>query len=348
MALQVKKNVSPDGISVARDLIHWFKTKGRRLPWRQPRTLYGTIVSEFMLQQTRVEAVIPYFSRWMERLPTPESAALASQREILLLWSGLGYYGRARNLHHLCAQLVEGESPPRTPREWQVFSGIGPYTAAAIASLGQGFDVVPLDGNGIRVLSRLWGRVGSFKSRREAEGQLRPLADGLAIPGKCGTIGEALMDLGASICGVSSTCCGECPLEKHCLTRGRPGPSGDTFPNRARALPTKIHRLWACDGQILWLQWSPLGRLGEMAELPVLDSDFSLPVLFTGKRSIGQVRYGEIIHDGRTMAGEIFRNFCRKSGKIFSIALADRETIPLSGPHHRWIEKLLRESQKAG
>ena len=145
-----------DRAGLAADLLAWFEVVKRDLPWRQAADLYGIWVSEIMLQQTTVKAVIPYWHRFMSRFPTVADLAAASESEVLALWSGLGYYSRARNLH-VAAQRVcteHGGHLPRTRDEWLALPGVGPYTGGAVASIGLAEPVPALDGNARRVLLR--------------------------------------------------------------------------------------------------------------------------------------------------------------------------------------------------
>ena len=143
---------------ISRTLLDWYAANARRLPWRGHPDAYAVWVSEIMLQQTRVETVIPYFERWMQRFPTVQALAEASQQEVLQTWEGLGYYSRARNLHQAAQKLVMeyGGALPQSRQELEKLPGIGRYTAGAIASMAFGQDEAALDGNIRRVLSRLF------------------------------------------------------------------------------------------------------------------------------------------------------------------------------------------------
>src|SRR5687767_12529000 len=136
-------------------LLEWYRTHARPLPWRESPSVYKTVVSEFMLQQTQVKTVLPYFARWLEALPDFASLAAADEARVLRLWEGLGYYSRARNLHRLSRALVALPSIPRTAAEWQELPGVGPYTAAAITSISFAAPVACVDGNVVRILARL-------------------------------------------------------------------------------------------------------------------------------------------------------------------------------------------------
>lgn len=198
-------------------LLDWYETHARQLPWRGSADPYAVWVSEIMLQQTRVETVIPYFERWMARFPTVSALATASQQEVLATWEGLGYYSRARNLH-LAAQRLEAEQDGQLPRDAKALRrmpGIGRYTAGAIASIAFGLDEPTLDGNIRRVLARLFDVHLPARSP-EGERRLWQLAAENLPPGRAGDYNQALMDLGATICTPRQPDCPNCPLVTHC------------------------------------------------------------------------------------------------------------------------------------
>src|SRR5437773_704228 len=175
--------------SISVPLLRWFRRARRDLPWRrEPRNPYRVWVSEVMLQQTRVDVVIPYYRRFLKRFPTLASLAAAPPDDVLALWSGLGYYARARNLHR--AAQAAGRELPRTCAELRELPGFGPYTAAAVASLAFGEDVPLVDGNVARVLARV------FRLRGDARAQSWKIAGELFPRGRAGEFNEALMELG--------------------------------------------------------------------------------------------------------------------------------------------------------
>jgi A/G-specific adenine glycosylase len=204
---------------MTRRLLAWFAKARRDLPWREePRDPYRVWVSEVMLQQTRVEVVVPYFRRFIERFPTLRSLARAPLDDVLALWSGLGYYARARNM--VAAAQAAGSKLPGSAAALRELPGFGPYTAAAVASLAYGEDVPLVDGNVERVLARL------FRIRAGAREKAWALAAQLLPRGRAGQFNEALMELGATICTPRSPRCGECPLKAQCKGRDRP----ETYP----------------------------------------------------------------------------------------------------------------------
>jgi len=198
-------------------LLAWYDRYARQLPWRGIHDPYRTWVSETMLQQTRVETVRGYYDRFLSRFPTVEALAAAPQDDVLKMWEGLGYYSRARNLHRGAQQVVSeyGGTIPSDVDELLKISGIGPYTAGAIASIAYDKAVPAVDGNVIRVVSRLTGirenvSIPSVKRRIEAE------AARLVSPERPGDFNQAVMDLGATVCVPGTPACDRCPLCSIC------------------------------------------------------------------------------------------------------------------------------------
>jgi len=236
-------------------LIDWFRRNARVLPWRdEPRDPYRVVVSELMLQQTQVDRVVPRFEELVRRFPGWRQLAAASEDEVLAAWSGLGYYRRARLLHRLARDVVDaGGELPSTAAELEALPGIGPYTAAAVASLVHGERVPVLDGNVIRVASR---QLGFDRNPRTADGRrtLGGWVDGLLGEGSAGVVNEALMELGATLCGPGSPDCGRCPIADGCRARllGRP----EAFPpGRRRRSTVELSWVAACcvDASGRWL-----------------------------------------------------------------------------------------------
>ena len=198
-------------------LLLWYPSHARKLPWRDQPNPYRVWVSEIMLQQTRVETVIPYFERWMKKFPTIRTLAQASQQDVLSTWEGLGYYSRARNLHQ-AAQIVVSDYNGQLPKEvnqLRQLPGIGRYTAGAIASIAFGRDEPVLDGNIRRVLARYFDVQAPARSSA-GENQLWQIAQDHLPPGMAGTYNQALMELGALICTPRKPRCEACPLNSNC------------------------------------------------------------------------------------------------------------------------------------
>ena len=206
-----------------RSLLAWFDQHKRDLPWRRARDPYAIWVSEIMLQQTRVAAVLEHYARWMERLPTVAALARAEETEVLALWSGLGYYRRARMLHR-AAQVVVAEHGgvlPRTAAGLRALPGIGEYTSAAIASIAFGEAVAVVDGNVERVVSRLHAL--TLPGNASAAGLARAIRESAALllsPVRPGDSNQAMMELGATVCLPKAPMCLHCPVQPWCRTRG--------------------------------------------------------------------------------------------------------------------------------
>ena len=212
----------PELRHLRRELLAWFDAHRRDLPWRTDRDPYRVWVSEIMLQQTRVAAVVAKYKVFLERFPTVKDLAQADEQDVLALWSGLGYYRRARMLHKAAKQVVaELGAMPSTAKELRKLSGIGSYTAAAIASIAFSEPVAAVDGNVARVLSRVRGWE-SHDSVQEAavRRKVDAFASDLVDPRRPGDFNQALMELGATVCAPRSPQCLLCPWTTECRTRG--------------------------------------------------------------------------------------------------------------------------------
>jgi A/G-specific adenine glycosylase len=201
-------------------LLDWFAQTARSLPWRGTRDLYAIWVSEVMLQQTQVATVIPYYQRFLNRLPTVADLAAGDEHDVLKLWEGLGYYRRARQMHAAAKVIVEQHRGafPETFDEVLALPGIGRYTAGAILSIGRDLPLPVLEANTIRLLSRLIRYAGDTTSR-EGQKVLWETAESLLPPERCGDFNQALMELGALVCTPTSPACLLCPLRELCPTR---------------------------------------------------------------------------------------------------------------------------------
>jgi A/G-specific adenine glycosylase len=201
-------------------LLDWFRRFQRDLPWRRTKDPYRIWLSEIMLQQTRVAAVIPYYERFLERFPDVQALASAPQEEVLRLWSGLGYYSRARNLQHAAQQMVAKHSGvfPRDEAEVLELPGIGRYTAAAISSIAYGANQAVLDGNVARVLARIFAVRGDLRDAKRWQG-LQTRADALLDPKSPGDWNQAMMELGATLCTPRAPQCLLCPVAQFCRAR---------------------------------------------------------------------------------------------------------------------------------
>jgi A/G-specific adenine glycosylase len=227
-------------INFQRRLLTWFRAHLRELPWRASRDPYRIWVAEIMLQQTRIAAVLPYYDRFLNQFPDVESLARAPQEKVLQMWSGLGYYSRARNLHRAAKEIVadhHGEFP-RTLEEALALPGVGSYTAAAVLSIAHDQPYAVLDGNVARVLARLAAIRGDLR----ASGRWRAiasLAQDLLAPEAPSDWNQGLMELGEVICTPQNPRCAQCPVSRACRARARGLTDEIPAPRRKRA-PVKI------------------------------------------------------------------------------------------------------------
>ena len=215
----------------ARRLIEWYRRTRRDLPWRRTSDPYRIWVSEIMLQQTRAQAVIPYYERFLERFPTVETLAAAPMDEVLALWSGLGYYSRARNLRQAAQAIVEAGGFPREHEAMRALPGIGDYTAAAVASIAFGLPHAVLDGNVLRVVARMENDAADIAAPRTRE-RFREIAQGWLDRRNAGEFNQALMELGATVCLPKNPQCEACPMERLC--RGRAAGTAAQLPVKLR------------------------------------------------------------------------------------------------------------------
>jgi A/G-specific adenine glycosylase len=219
--------------SFRKQLLGWFRQFQRDLPWRRTKDPYRIWISEIMLQQTRVAAVIPYYERFLTRFPDVRALAEAPQEEVLRLWSGLGYYSRARNLQKAAQQIVaqHGGRFPQKEETVLALSGIGPYTGAAILSIAFGAKHAVLDGNVARVLARLGAIRGDLRESRRWQA-LQKTADVLLDAKFPGDWNQAMMELGAMVCTPRSPQCLVCPVAKFC--RARQSGEPESFPEKRK------------------------------------------------------------------------------------------------------------------
>jgi len=268
-----------------RALLAWYDQNQRDLPWRNTRDPYRIWISEVMLQQTRVAAVILRYAAFLRRFPSVQKLARARESSVLAEWSGLGYYRRARNLH-AAARVIVGEHGgnfPQTADAWRALPGIGPYTAAAIASIAFDEPVAVLDGNVERVLRRLLGGT-------PANEELWIAAEDFLDRKRPGDFNQAMMELGATVCLPRQPLCSECPIRKFCRTRGR----GDSVTRKSLQQKRKItYALARHQDSILLVRRSKSHSLMPgMWELPELASPgASDELLFSIRHSITVTDY---------------------------------------------------------
>jgi A/G-specific adenine glycosylase len=257
---------------LARDLLAWYDRHRRTLPWRAPPGAaadpYRVWLSEVMLQQTTVTAVIPYFARFMARFPTVTALAAADLEDVLRLWAGLGYYARARNLHACASAVAARGGFPDREENLLTLPGIGSYTAAAVAAIAFGRPVCPVDGNVERVLTRLFAIEDKLPGAKPA---VSAHAQRLVPKGRPGDFAQALMDLGATLCTPKAPACALCPFVSACMARARGDP--ESFPRKAEKQRGPLRRGAAfvamrADGRVLVRRRASTGLLGGMTEVP--------------------------------------------------------------------------------
>jgi len=249
-----------------RSLLRWYKQNRRDLPWRRTSDPYRIWVSEIMLQQTRVAAVLDHYARFIRRFPTVRTLAAARESSVLTAWSGLGYYNRARRMHE-AARLItrkRGGEFPRTAEEWSKLPGVGRYTAAAVASIAFGEPIAAVDGNVERVLARVFGR------KREREAAWKQ-AEMLLDRTRPGDFNQAMMELGATVCAPTAPQCGLCALNRWCKSHG----AGPMRPQAARQRKRLYYALVRRVNDVLLVQRpADASLMAAMWELPViLDSE---------------------------------------------------------------------------
>ena len=328
------------------NLLQWFEKNARQLPWRIEPNLYKTVVSEFMLQQTQVKTVLPYFERWMAHYPTFQALAQADEAEVMRDWAGLGYYSRVRNLHAFAQKYCE--NPITSFAELKQIKGVGDYTAAAIASIAFNEPVAVVDGNVVRVLARIFNYTEAFRTKTLAVQFFRNKAQNLLDKAQPGKFNEALMELGAVCCTKQDPTCHECPLRTLCgAFKANTIAECPKFVQLQRSF-AKRERVWLVNENCLLLEPSAVGGKDKLLELPFLTQERKellgeIKLVFKSKRSIGTVSYSEEIfcpekpkRIHKLLQAKPFQN-------CIAIPLEKLATYALSGPHKRWILQILKD-----
>jgi len=266
--------------SFSADLIGWQKVHGRHvLPWQNTRDAYLIWLSEIMLQQTQVSAVLGYYARFLERFPTLRDLAAAPVEDVMAQWSGLGYYTRARNLHK-CAQRVVTEYDgvfPSDPLLLAELPGIGRSTAAAIAAFSSGRRAAIMDGNVKRVFARVFG-IDTYPGERKTEEAMWRRAEALLPEEGIESYTQGLMDMGATLCTRSSPSCERCPMQPRCVAFATSRTRDLPVRKPKKATPEKHAVMLAIvdNGQVLLEQRPPSGIWGGLLSLPELDGHIAL------------------------------------------------------------------------
>ena len=271
-------------------LVPWFAGAKRDLPWRRDREPYHVWVSEIMLQQTRVEAVVGYYERFLTALPDIRALAAAPEDKLLKLWEGLGYYSRARNLQKAARQVIErhGGIFPRNAADIRALAGIGDYTAGAIGSICFEYPTAAVDGNVLRVVSRVTGSDAPI-DRPETKKKIAADLSAVYPAGHCGDFTQSLMELGATVCTPRGAKCGVCPLADICAAKRED--RVDALPvkgeKRARRMEARTVFFLECDGAVAVCRRPPRGLLASMWQLPNLDGNLDVQSALSAAADLG-------------------------------------------------------------
>ncbi len=328
-------------------LQQWFKKNKRKLPWRNHPTLYKTVVSEFMLQQTQVNTVINYFDNWIKVFPNFKTLALASENKVIKQWEGLGYYARARNLHKLSKIVLSFRTIPKVADDWLKLPGIGQYTAAAVTSIQFNAKEACVDGNIVRILTRLTSDKTVYKNNT-APKLLQPLASKIINENFPGSHNEAMMELGATICIKSKPLCSICPVSDFCHSYQYSAQNEYPKLEKKKIVKLEVNRAWLIHENLLLLNRysSNSGRLSNFYELPTIED---LKITFTKKdfivqksRGISNQKFMENIY--RVKANRSLIKLIKSTDHFFWQSKSNLNSIPISGPHRRWINEILNKS----
>jgi A/G-specific adenine glycosylase len=329
----------------ARSLIRWQKRAGRHdLPWQQKGRAdpYRVWLSEIMLQQTQVATVIHYYRRFLDRFPDLARLAAAPTEDVMALWSGLGYYARARNLQRAAQAIVatHGGRFPHRLEDIEALPGVGRSTAAAIAVFAFGARAAILDGNVKRVLARVFG-VDGFPGDKAVEARLWALAESLLPERDLVAYTQGLMDLGATLCTRSRPRCGDCPLAAQCLARREGRVDELPTPRARRAVPRRAVRVLVLlsRGQVLLERRPPRGIWGGLLSLPELPEG-KLPRRYAGAQPLPVLR-----HAFTHFRLDIVPLLCKVSRRDTApegvwLSLKDLDTAPLPAPIRKILESL--------
>ena len=347
--------------AIQHNLLAWYQKHRRALPWRRDRDPYAVWVSEMMLQQTRVTTVIPYFKRWMERFPNVHALARAREDDVLHAWQGLGYYSRARNLRR-GAQLVvndHGGALPANLDALRKLPGIGPYTAGAIASIAFGQDSPIVDGNVIRVLTRLFALSGN-PARQPLQRNLWSLAQQLIPSGKAADFNQGLMELGATRCTPTSPICGDCPLLNECSAQAK-GTQAQYPQLPSRVTPQRVATSAALvktsRGVLLVQEAAEAPRWASLWVFPTAESRGDESVEATAERAVQQACgvtasaqqvVGQLEHAITRFRFNLSLVVCSLQGRLPRggagrwVRERDLSSLAMPSPHRKYVNRLIQ------
>lgn len=330
----------PDLPDLAPALIAWYRAHRRDLPWRAAGDPYAVWVSEVMLQQTRVDTVIPYYRRFLARFPTVRALARADLAEVLKSWEGLGYYGRARNLHRAAVEVAAGPGGrlPDDPAALSRLPGFGPYMTGAVASIAFGRPEPVLDGNVIRVLTRLLA-IADPPAETATRRRLWDLARALVPAEAPGDFNQGLMELGATVCTPRAPRCGACPLADACRSRAQGSPEAYPAAAARRSVPHHHIAVGVVQGKdgLLLVRRPPRGLLGGLWEFPggrVADGEAPQAAL---ARVLAE-RFGLSVRAGEALT-PVPHAFTHRRVTLHPFACTDPAGAPAPAYHtdHRWV-----------
>lgn len=297
-----------------------------------------------MLQQTQVKTVLPYFSAWLKAYPDFATLARATEEQVLKSWEGLGYYSRARNLHKLAKEVagIPAEELPTDSQSWLKFPGVGPYAAAAICSISFSDPSAVVDGNVVRILSRITADESDYKNSTDAAKNYRDLVQELLNVERPGDHNQAMMELGATVCHKQSPNCLLCPVRQHCQAQELG--IAESLPRLAKVKfeEVTVNRAWISSpkGILLYKIPADAKRMKGLHELPDLeqlkiDVPETKPIL-TRKRGITKYRITERIHTipANRLPSKLPKNH-------IWVAPENIADLPFSGPHRRWVTELM-------
>ena len=333
--------------NLRKKLINWYQREQRPLPWRLKVTLYRTVVSEFMLQQTQIKTMLPYYERWLCSFPNFEALAHAPSDAVLKHWEGLGYYSRARNLQRLAQIYTQLPVKPTNAASWQQLPGIGPYTAAAISSIIYNQAIAVVDGNVVRILTRLGNDQKQYPNSSAAVKACSEQAQDLLDPTNPGDHNQAMMELGATICTKHNPKCHQCPLAPHCQAKNQ---APEPIPKivRKKTIHECVDRLWIQNSEALLLYRIPLdaNQLVGQFELPAAEhfpqAAKTDQLLASYKRSITHRRITENIFVGKT---DKISEKLKIDDNLRWVDWEKLHKLTLSGPHRRWVKALIKLSK---